>query len=186
MALPAPAPRFTAEDYLDWEGAQAEKYEFVAGEVFAMGGASRMHVTVALNIAGALADKLEGSPCRTFMSDMKLQVQAVAAFFYPDVMVTCNEVDRRADQFIAAPILIVEVLSDASAGYDRGDKFAAYRRLPSLQQYILVDPEQRRLESYTRTDERQWLLQDIAPESPLLIPSLETSLTWARVFRNLD
>ncbi|MGE5491106.1 MAG: Uma2 family endonuclease [Actinomycetota bacterium] len=186
MALPAPAPRFTAEDYLVWEAGQSEKHEFVAGEVFAMGGASRTHVTVALNIAGALADKLEGSPCRTFMSDMKLQVQAATAYFYPDVMVTCNEVDRRADQFVTAPILIIEVLSDASAGYDRGDKFAAYRRLPSLEQYVLVDPEQRRVESYTRTAERQWLLQDVAPETPLVIPGLEFSLPWARVFRNLD
>lgn len=186
MALPAAAPRFTAEDYLEWEVAQAEKHEFVAGEVFAMGGASRSHVTVALNIAGALADKLEGSPCRTFMSDMKLQVQAASAFYYPDVVVTCNEVDRRSDQFVTSPILIVEVLSDGSAGYDRGDKFAAYRRLPSLQQYVLADPDQRRLESYTRTDERQWLLQDVAPETPLVIPSLEITLAWARVFRNLD
>lgn len=186
MALPAPAPRFSAEDYLAWEAAQTDKHEYVAGETFAMGGASRSHVTVALNIAGALADKLEGSPCRSFMSDMKLQVQAAAAFFYPDVLVTCSEADRRADQFVTAPILIVEIISPASAGYDRGDKFAAYRRLPSLQQYVLVDPEQRRVESYTRTAERQWLLQDIAPETPLAFPPLEFGLPWSRVFRNLD
>ena len=186
MALPAPAPRFTADDYLVWEATQSEKHEYVAGEVFAMGGATRAHVTIALNIAGALADKLEDTPCRTFMSDMKLQIQAATAYFYPDVMVACNEVDRRADQFVTSPSLIIEVISPTSAGYDRGDKFAAYRRLPSLEQYIVVDPEQRRLESFTRTAERQWLLQDVAPETPLVIPSLEISLPWARVFRNLD
>ena len=186
MALPAPAQRFTAEDYLDWEKTQNEKYEFVAGEVFAVGGASRSHVTVSGNIFNEISNQTEGSPCRTYMADMKVRIEPAASFFYPDVMVTCSEADRSAEQFMSAPSVIVEVLSSASSGYDRGDKFATYRRLPSLQQYILVDPEQRRIESYIRTDERQWLLQDIAPEMPLPIPVLEISLPWARVFRNLD
>lgn len=193
MALPQPMPPFTFADYLSWEAAQPEKHEYVGGEVFpvyreveAMGGASRAHVTVALNIAGALSNVLDGTPCRAFMADMKLRVEAADASFYPDVLVTCDEADRRADQFMSAPTLLVEVLSPSTAAYDRGDKFAAYRRLDSLKQYVLVDPDQRRIESYTRTPEGQWLLQDIAPESDLPVPSLELALPWARIFRNLD
>lgn len=186
MALPARAPGFTADDYLPWEATQPEKHEYVAGEVFAMGGASRLHVTVSLNIAGALADKLDGTPCRAYMADMKLRVEAANAYYYPDVLVTCDEADRRAEQFMTSPCLVVEVLSPSTAGYDRGEKFAAYRHVPSLQQYVLVDPDQRRIESYTRAGEAQWLLQDVAPEMPLLIPALEISLPWARIFRNLD
>lgn len=186
MALPAPIPHFSAEDYLAWEAAQPDKHEYVAGEAFAMGGASRLHVTVSGNIFNEISNQTEGSPCRTYMADMKVRVEAAAAFFYPDVLVTCDEADRRAEQFMTAPTLVVEVLSPSTAGYDRGEKFAAYRRLPSLQQYVLVDPEQRRVESYVRTGEGQWLFQEIAPEMPLPLPALEISIPWGRVFRNLD
>ena len=186
MALPARDPGFTAADYLAWEATQPEKHEHVAGEVFAMGGAARVHVTVSLNIAGALADKLDGTPCRAYMADMKLQVEAANAYYYPDVMVSCDEADRRAEQYMTSPTLIVEVLSPSTAAYDRGEKFAAYRHLPSLQQYVLVDPDQRRIESYTRADPTRWLLEDVAPEAALSIPALEIALPWARIFRNLD
>lgn len=193
MVLPLPTPPITFADYLAWEAAQPEKHEYVAGEVFplhremeAMGGTSRAHVTVAGNIFNEISNRIEGTPCRAYMADMKLQVEAADAYFYPDVLVTCDEADRRADQFMSAPALLMEVLSPSTAAYDRGDKFAAYRRLASLRQYVLVDPEQRRIESFTRTGEGQWLLQDIAPDTDLLIPALDLALPWAGIFRNLD
>ena len=97
MALPQPTPAFTAADYLRWEAEQLDKHEYLRGETFAMGGASRRHVTISLNVAAALDEALEGSPCRTYMADMKVQAAADEAYFYPDVLVTCDPADHRAE-----------------------------------------------------------------------------------------
>ncbi|PPD55648.1 MAG: hypothetical protein CTY11_01365, partial [Methylomonas sp.] len=140
--------RFSAEDYLAWEETQAGKHEFVAGEVFAMTGARREHVVVSLNIAAALKHRLRGTPCQAYIADLKLRIEVVDAFFYPDVMVSCNAEDNQAKQFISQPALIAEVLSDSTAAYDRGDKFAAYRKLESLQEYLIVDIAARRVECF--------------------------------------
>ncbi len=151
MAQPPPVLPFTADDYLRWEAGQPEKHEYVRGETFAMGGASRRHVTISLNVASALDEALDGTPCRAYMADMKVQAAEDEAYFYPDVLVTCDPADHRADQFKRAPKLIVEVLSPATAAYDRGDKFAACRRIASLQEFVLIDPDTRRIEHYQRT-----------------------------------
>lgn len=186
MALPQPTPPFTAEDYLLWEEQQPEKHEYVHGETFAMGGASRRHVTISGNVFAALDAALEGTPCRTYMADMKLRAEADEAYFYPDVLVTCDAEDHKAEQFMRAPTLVVEVLSPATAAYDRGDKFAAYRRIPSLKEFVLIDPDRRRIEHYRRTQETVWELHEIEPEAPLMLPGLEVTIPWDRIFRNVD
>ena len=186
MALPQPTPPFTAEGYLQWETEQPDKHEFVRGETFAMGGASRRHVTISGNVFSALDDALEGSPCRAYMADMKVQAAEDEAYFYPDVLVTCDAADHRADQFMRAPTLIVEVLSPATAAYDRGEKIAAYRRIPSLRDFVLIDPDLRRIEYYRLTPARHWELQDIEPEQPLVLHDLGISIPWQKVFRNAD
>lgn len=136
------------EHYLAWEAEQADKHEYVAGEIFAMVGVRREHALVALTIGSRLRAHLKGTRCQSFVSDMKLFVEAADAYFYPDVMVSCDERDRSAELAIAHPCLVVEVLSDATAAYDRGTKFAAYRKLESLAEYLLVDIDARRLELY--------------------------------------
>ena len=83
----------SAAEFLAWDAQQDVKHEFVHGEVFAMAGAGEAHVTATLNVAMALRQHLQGSPCRTFITDMKLRVDAADAFFYPDVMVTCSAAD---------------------------------------------------------------------------------------------
>ena len=98
--------------YLEWEAAQPDKHEYIAGEVFAMVGVRRGHALAALTIASRLREHLKGSRCDTFVSDMKLFVADADAYFYPDVMVTCDERDRRAELAIEHPKLVVEVLSD--------------------------------------------------------------------------
>ena len=186
QALPQPTPAFTTADYLRWEAEQLDKHEYLRGETFAMGGASRRHVTISLNVASALDDALEGTPCRAYMADMKVQAAADEAYFYPDVLVTCDPADHRADQFMRAPKLIVEVLSPATAAYDRGEKFAAYRRIASLTDFVLIDPDHRRIEHYRRIQDSRWELQEVEPEQALLLQSLEVSIAWQRVFRNAD
>ncbi|CAD6877497.1 hypothetical protein [Methylomonas albis] len=177
---------FSAEDYLAWEETQAEKHEFVAGEVFAMVGARQDHVVVSLNIASALKQRLRGTPCRPYIADLKLKVEAADAFFYPDVMVSCDPGDLGNQQYISNPTLIVEVLSDSTAAYDRGGKFAAYRKLASLQEYLIVDIDARRVECFRRTAENDWLLHDYVGEVDCQLHSLSISLPLAEIFEDIE
>lgn len=186
MSLPQANTPFSAADYLVWESERIEKSEFYHGEVFAMSGASRRHVTVSGNLFSSLDQALEGTPCRPYMADMKLRVLEDEAYFYPDVFVTCDPADHRADQFMSAPTLVVEVLSPSTAAFDRGDKFAAYRRIPSLREFVLIDPEKQTIELYRRGDDDTWALHDIAAGEPLPLGSLEIEIGWGRIFRNLD
>ena len=162
MSLPAPQPFFDAQAYLAWEAEQSTKHEYHDGEVFAMAGASDAHVTVAGNVYMALRNHLRGSPCSVFISDMKLRVEEDNAFFYPDVFVTCADSDRGQSHSKSAPVLVVEVLSPATSAYDRGAKFAAYRKLPTLREYALSDPERLSLDLFRREgDSKSWVLHPI-------------------------
>jgi Uma2 family endonuclease len=158
MTVPAAKPQFDAPSYLAWEDEQPEKHEYLDGEVFAMAGASESHVTLAGNLFMALRNHLRGGPFSVFIADMKLQVEADNAFFYPDVFVTCAESDRAHSHFKTAPTLVVEVLSPTTSAFDRGAKFAAYRKLPSLREYALVDTERQSVDLFRRDDTGHWVL----------------------------
>ena len=186
MGLPLGQTRFDADAYLAWEAQQPAKSEYVEGEVFAMVGVRREHATVALNVGAALREHLRGTPCLPFISDMKLCVASADAFFYPDVMVTCDARDRRADLFVEHPQLIVEVLSSSTAAYDRGGKFANYRQITELQEYVLIDIETRRVEVFRRQAGNEWLLHDYAGETSCHFNSVQLTLKMATVFEDVD
>ena len=186
MRLPLSQTRFDADTYLAWEAQQPDKSEYVDGEVFAMVGVRREHATVALNMGATLREHLRGSPCLPFISDMKLRVASADAFFYPDVMVTCDQRDRRADLFVEHPQLIVEVLSSSTAAYDRGAKFAAYRQIAALQEYVLIDIEARRVEIFRRQAGNEWLLHDYAGEPSCHFESVQLTLNMQTVFEDVD
>ena len=158
MTLPQSSPHFTPEAYLEWEQQNAVKHEYLAGEVFAMAGAKDSHVTVAGNLFALLRNHVRGGPCRVYMADMKVRVAAADAFFYPDVLVTCDPRDRDSDYFKNHPSLIVEVLSESTAAFDRGRKFAAYRNLESLQEYVLIDPDSMSVDVFRRDGSGHWVL----------------------------
>ena len=131
-----------------------------------MAGASETHVTVAGNVFMASRNHLRGSPCSVFISDMKLRVEEDNAFFYPDIFVTCAESDRSQSHSKSAPVLIVEVLSPTTSAFDRGAKFAAYRKLPTLREYALIDPERLSLDLFRREGDskntsQRWVLHPI-------------------------
>lgn len=186
MGLPLLKPHFDADAYLAWEADQTDKSEYVGGEVFAMVGVRRTHATVALNIGAALRTHLRGSSCLPFISDMKLRVASVDAFFYPDVMVTCDARDRRADLFVEHPQLIIEVLSASTAAYDRGDKFASYRQIAELQEYVLVNVEARRVEVFRRQSDNVWLFHDYTGTPTCAFESVKLTLDMATVFEDVD
>lgn len=176
----------SGEEYLAWEAEQEGKHEFLAGEIFAMVGASDRHVTIAGNLYAAIRDHLRSGLCRVYISDMKLRVNAVDAWFYPDVMVTCDPVDHQRDMDKTAPVLIIEVLSPSTEAFDRGGKFAAYRTIPSLNEYLLIDPDSGRLELYRRNTDNQWVLHTPLGDTPLDLCSIELVLSRAIVFEDAD
>ncbi|MGY6217033.1 Uma2 family endonuclease [Methylolobus aquaticus] len=151
----------TADEFLEWEQTQSEKYEYVDGfvyPVYAMVGARDAHVTVAGNVFAELLAHLRGGPYRVYISDMKLRVDAANVYFYPDVFVTCDARDRSDPLAKRHPSLIVEVLSDSTAAYDRGEKFALYRQIDTLQEYVLVDPFRFTVDCFRRDPSDHWVL----------------------------
>ena len=175
----------SAAEFLTWKSSQRQRHEFVGGEVFAMAGAGEVHVTVAGNVYMALRQHLAGSPCRTFITDMKLRVDAADAYFYPDVMVTCSATDARDPLLKREPVLLVEVLSPNTAAYDRGDKFAAYRRLPSLQEVLLVDTDARRCDLYRKGSDGLWVLHPTEAGQGVSLASVALEIGAAALWAEL-
>ena len=150
----------TPVEYLAGEPIAETKHEYIDGEVFAMAGAGDAHVKVTLNAALLIKSHLRGSECITYVSDMKVRIGKDEAFFYPDVMVCCNPLDQLPEQNHVknSPKLIIEVLSPSTENKDRGEKFIHYRKLPSLEEYILIDPRLYYMEQYRRQTDNQWML----------------------------
>ena len=178
-------PQFSLTDFLAWEETQAERHEFVRGEVFAMVGARRVHGLVSLNIAAALKNQLRGSVCRVFNETMKLQV-ADDVLFYPDVFVTCDPADLRTELVFRAPTLVVEVLSPSTQANDRGGKFTWYRRLASLREYLLVDPDSREVQLFRRGSDGLFTLHDLTGAPLVTLTSIDCQLPAEDIFDGLE
>ncbi|MGE0395712.1 MAG: Uma2 family endonuclease [Kofleriaceae bacterium] len=151
------------------------KYEYVEGEIHAMAGGSVAHARLIARITGILDRALEGRPCIVMPSDMRVRIRAADRATYPDLFVVCGDIQRDPDDDHAVinPSVIVEVLSDSTSDTDRTDKFAAYRRLPTLQEYVLISQRERRVEVYRR-DGRRWHLDEYGAGEALaleVIPS---------------
>jgi Uma2 family endonuclease len=177
-----PQLKLSADDFLAWEATQATRHEFVDGEIFAMAGAEDGHVTVSLNVAMALRRHLGGTPCRVYINDMKLHVAAANSFFYPDVLVTCSPADHASRLIKREPTLLVEGLSHSTAAYDLGQKFALYRQLSSLQEYVVVDLEVRSADVYRKGADGLWVLHPFAAGETVELASVGLHLTAQELF----
>jgi Uma2 family endonuclease len=184
MALPKTESGFDAAAYLAWEEAQPERNEYVAGEVFAMVGVRQSHNVATGNLYNALRRELKGSPCRVFIESVKTRVEAADCFFYPDVVVTCDARDRETPQYVSHPLLVVEVLSDSTAAFDRGAKFAAYRKLESLRDYVLFDVAAQRIEVFRRNPENHWVLYDYGLGESVELASVSVLLGVAELLED--
>jgi Uma2 family endonuclease len=169
-AVPSPN-RMTAEQYLAWESAQQGRNEFVDGEVFAMTGVRISHNLISMNIAMALRQALRGQPCLTLAIDLKLHVAEANAYFYPDVLVTCHPSDLADGKALAVnhPWLIVEVLSDSTAAYDRGQKFESYRQIEALTHYLLIEQSHPHADLFVKNAEGLWVLHPFGAQDTLVI-----------------
>lgn len=184
MALPKEKP--TLETYLAWESEQPGRNFYYRGEIFAMVGVRQAHAHVALNVGAAFKSALRGTPCRAFVSDVKLRIDAADAVFYPDVMVSCDPRDRETPLYLSHPRLLVEVLSDSTAAFDRGEKFAACRQVDTLEEYALIDIDVRRVEVFRRNTEGRWVLYEFTGAEPVEFASIGITLDSAVLYENVE
>jgi len=183
-----PKHYYTPEEYLALERAADYKSEYVAGEIFAMAGASVDHNTIAGNIFRLLGNQFQGRPCRVFMSDLRVQIAATAMYTYPDVVAVCGPLELASGQrdTLLNPTVIVEVLSPSTEAYDRGAKFDHYWRLPSLTEYVLVAQDQVRVEHFARQGDGWLLTVARALDETLRLPSLDAILPLAAIYENIE
>ena len=155
-----------SEAFLTWEEKQEWKHEYLNGEAYAMAGGTLAHNDIAVNLTALLKPYLRDRGCKVRMADAKVQIREKGPFFYPDVVVTCDQVDQRATQVIQSPCLVIEVLSPSTEGYDRGEKFRQYRRLPSLTEYVLINAESWGIEVFRLNQQNHWeLVQDLTTDT---------------------
>lgn len=171
IANPQPA-YLSVEAYLAEEALSQVKHEYIDGQIYAMAGATDAHVTITLNIASLLRNHVRGGDCRVFITDMKVNLSTTNRFYYPDVMVTGDPRDRAFTLFKRHPCLILEVVSDSTEAFDRGDKFNDYQQLECLQEYIVVGQARQRVDCFRRNPEGLWLLQSYHPGDLLFFTSI--------------
>ncbi|MBS2021280.1 MAG: Uma2 family endonuclease [Deltaproteobacteria bacterium] len=172
-------------DYLALEAKSVERHEFIAGEVFAMAGGTIEHARLQGAIARELGTALSGKPCNVYSSDLRIRVTQSDRATYADVVVICGKAEASPDDpnAVLNPIVIVEVVSETSEAYDRGDKFIHYRRIPSLQEYVLVSQKARRIEVYRRAG-TEWVLSESEGAGEAKLPSIGVVLHLDDVYRD--
>lgn len=148
-----PSPTLTIEEYFAWEQQQEIRYEYLEGELIATTGGTIPHNDIALNLYRALYSHVRSQGCRTNVVDVKVRVSPTA-YFYPDLVVSCDERDRNAIKLIEFPKLVVEVLSPSTEADDRGRKFKQYQLLESLQEYVLMSSEYMSVECFRRSENK--------------------------------
>ena len=182
-------PLLTPEQYLAAERAGDQKHEYYQGEVFAMVGASFEHVGIAANLLATLHGQLQGGPCRVFQSDLRVKVSRTGLYTYPDVGVVCDrpQFDDDRNDTLLNPRVIIEVLSPSTENYDRGKKFAHYRTVESLAEYLLISQDQPRVEQYVCQPNRDWLLHEATePDETIHLPSIDCDLKLSDVYASID
>ena len=197
MAASAVQTRLTPEEYITFErkalpGPEIIRHEYINGELIAMSGASRAHNLITGNIFGELRTLLRGSRCETYANEMRVSTPTTTSYFYPDVVVVCEEPRFEDDVFdtLLNPIILVEVLSPSTQVYDRREKFAHYRQLASLQEYILVSQDKVLVEHYRRQERlspaKDWIFTDFqALEESLPLTSIQCELPLQEIYERV-
>ncbi len=166
--------RISHKDYLEGEKVSPIKHEYIRGEVYAMVGASKAHDTITLNLLTLLRNHVRGSGCRVYTGDLKVYIETADVYYYPDALVTCEQRDITASEeyFIRYPRLVVEVLSPSTEAFNRGDKFADYRQIETLEEYVLVSQDRINVECFRRNDQGRWVLYPYSAEDELELTSI--------------
>lgn len=190
---PSVAPRVTndvplsADAYLAMERASEERHEFIDGFILSMPGASLQHTQISGNVYRALQTALHDSPCQALTTGLGVALPEQGTYAYPDVLVFCGdpEVDTEHHDLLLNPTLLVEVLSESTGDYDRGEKFRRYRTLDALQEYLIIDQYVPHVEHYVRQDTGWLLTETDALDDTLALSSVPATLTIADVYENV-
>lgn len=177
--------KLSPHEYLALERQAVCKSEYYNGEVFAFAGASQSHNLIVTNVLTILNTQLKSQPCHVYPSDMRVKVNATGLYTYPDVTVVCDE-PKAEDEYLDTllnPTVIVEVLSPSTEHGDRIVKFAHYRRLPSVKEYILIAQDSIRLEQYVRQSDGRWLLSEYSDLNGIVeLASIGCELSMAEAY----
>jgi len=181
--------KYSIEEYLEIEKSASEKHEYFQGEIFAMSGAKLEHNIVSRNLLVALSNKLKGKPCKPFGSNLRIHIEKNSLFTYPDISVFCEDVETLNDDKANAlnPTLIIEVLSPSTRSYDLGEKFSLYRSVPTLKEYVAVDPLKVYIEVHFINNNNNWELceyKDISDD--IYLPSLQMSLRISEIYEGIE
>ncbi|MBX9602250.1 MAG: Uma2 family endonuclease [Bryobacteraceae bacterium] len=178
--------RLTPEEYLALDRAAEFKSEYVDGDMYAMSGGTFVHATLAGRVVTELNIALAGRNCRVTTSDARVRATPFS-FLYPDVSVVCGKPMLEASDVLLNPIVVVEILSDSTERYDRGLKFARYRRIESLREYVLVSQSDPRIEVFRRQEDESWALREHEGlDSTAKLASLEIELPLRRLYQDIE
>lgn len=178
----------TPEEYLEIERTAEYKSEYLDGQMYAMAGASINHSQIVANIGSQLWNQLHGR-CRVFTTDLRLRIRASGLFTYPDVMVICGPVEKAegANDMVANPKLIVEVLSNSTKNYDRGEKFRHYRAIHGFSEYLLVSQDSVLVEQHVRQPDDSWVFREFTtPGVDIQLPSVGCILNTNAIYEHVD
>jgi Uma2 family endonuclease len=177
--------KVSIEEYLQFENTSEQKHEYYKGEIFAMAGAGLRHNLIFSNLFLSLGSRLKGSPCRPYGSDMRIHIPQNTLFTYPDISIICGDIiTSDADENSATtPVLIFEILSEATRSYDRGDKFKLYRELPTLKEYILIDSQAVGVEAFRINKNGYWELEEYKQANEIIsLPALTISISLQEIY----
>ncbi|NMF63059.1 Uma2 family endonuclease [Brasilonema octagenarum UFV-E1] len=185
MTLSQSHPYLSPEQYLETEKSSPIKHEYIQGQIYAMSGASDAHVTITANLLTLLRNHIRGTGCRVYVADMKARIETLNIFYYPDIVVTCDQRDTKFEYFKRYPSLIIEVLSPSTEAFDRGDKFSDYQELETLQEYVKIRQTRQRVDCFRRNSEGRWVLYSYRINQDLELTSINFSCSLAEVYEDV-
>ncbi|GGC01633.1 hypothetical protein GCM10011325_31000 [Dyadobacter sediminis] len=185
-----PIKMYSEKEYLELEREAPYKSEYYRGEIFAMAGAGHNHNRIVENLSGECYIMFKGKSCRTYSSDQRLHIPANGIYTYPDLLIVCGKnefLDAKKDT-ILNPSVIIEVLSESTAAYDRGEKFHFYRSIPSLSEYVLINSQSVAAEVFRKDEQGTWFLASEAYNSDesIRLQSVDLSLKLSDIYAETE
>jgi Uma2 family endonuclease len=186
VAVPSHSPQLTPTEYFAWEEQQPCRHEYINGEVYAMSGGTQNHSRIALKVAALLDNHLSDGSCRVFNSDCRVNLVGTNDYTYSDASVSCDPKDQTTTQYITFPCLIVEVLSESTEAYDRGNKFFRYRQNPQLRDYLLVSSQEVAIDLYRQDRDGRWQIINYRTGDLVELQSVDLRFPIEQVYRGID